>query len=250
MGAMNDVNSAELKREAEKLGLPVAGFVPSNVLSELPPIGPDTILAPLQPYLARSTAHFARKRGAKVLTSQFPIGPDGTRVFLEDLGRYFGKELDLSEREAEAWKNIESKVEAIRGKRIFLTGDNMLELPIARFLSRCGAEIIEAGTPYVNRKFHKRELQALTGKRVVEMPNMHRQIRDIREIKPDLVITNFWQANPFEAEGITTKWSTEIIFTPIYGFGGAGELANLFSRALNRRRKLNMLDWKDFLPNN
>jgi light-independent protochlorophyllide reductase subunit N len=79
---------------------------------------------------------------------------------------------------------------------------------------------------------------------------MHRQIRDIRELKPDLVVTNFWEANPFEAEGIATKWSTEIIFTPIYGFTGASDLANLFARALNRHRKLDVLDWKEFLPNN
>ncbi|MEI7555759.1 ferredoxin:protochlorophyllide reductase (ATP-dependent) subunit N [Candidatus Chlorohelix sp.] len=250
MGAVNDVNTTDLKREAEKLGLPVAGFVPSNTIGELPAIGPDTILAPLHPYVAKSIAHFSRIRGAKVLQSQFPIGPDGSRVFFEDLGRMFGKEINLAEREAEIWRNLESKVSAIRGKRIFFTGDNMLELPIARFLRKCGAELIEVGTPYVNRKFHKRELQALNGLRVVEMPNMHRQIRDIRELKPDLVVTNFWQANPFEAEGIATKWSTEIIFTPIYGFTGASDLANLFARALNRHRKLDVLDWKEFLPNN
>ncbi len=248
LGAVNDVNAGELQREAERLGLPVAGFVPSSTIAELPAIGPDTIIAPLQPYLAKSATQYNRQRGAKVLNSLFPIGPDGTRAFFEDLGKLFDKELDLSQREADIWQNIEPKVAAIRGKRIFVTGDNMLELPITRFLRKCGAEVIECGTPYVNRRFHKRELQALAGQRVVEMPNMHRQIRDIREQKPDLVITNFWQANPFEAEGIATKWSTEIIFTPIYGFSGAGDLANLFSRALNRHRKLNMLDWKEFLP--
>jgi light-independent protochlorophyllide reductase subunit N len=124
----------------------------------------------------------------------------------------------------------------------------MLELPITRFLRKAGAEVLECGTPYVNRKFHASELKALGGQRLVEMPNMSRQIRDIRALQPDLVITNFWEANPFEAERIATKWSTEIIFTPIYGFGGVGELANLFSRALNRRKKLDLLDWKDFLP--
>ncbi len=248
LGAVNDVNAGELQREVEKLGIKVAGFVPANTLKELPAIGPDTIIAPLQPYLAGAATKFSRQRGAKVLQSLFPIGPDGTRVFLEDLAALFDKKVDLSEREAEVWKAIEPKVAAIRGKRIFLSGDNMLELPIARFLRKAGAEVLECGTPYVNRRFHQRELQALAGQKVVEMPNMGRQIKDIREQQPDLVITNFWQANPFEAERIATKWSTEFIFTPIYGFGGAGDLANLFSRALNRHKKLDMLDWKDFLP--
>ncbi|NWJ94750.1 MAG: ferredoxin:protochlorophyllide reductase (ATP-dependent) subunit N [Chloroflexi bacterium] len=248
LGAVNDVNTGEIQREVEKLGLPVGGFVPANTIKELPAIGPDTIIAPLQPYLAGAATLFSRKRGAKVLQSLFPIGPDGTRVFLEDLAAMFGKKVDLSEREAESWRNIEAKVAAIRGKRIFITGDNMLELPITRFLRKAGAEVLECGTPYVNRKFHASELKALGGQKIVEMPNMGRQIRDIRALQPDLVITNFWEANPFEAERIPTKWSTEIIFTPIYGFGGVGELANLFSRALNRRKKLDLLDWKDFLP--
>jgi light-independent protochlorophyllide reductase subunit N len=248
LGAVNDVNAGELQREAEKLGLPVGGFIPATTMKELPAIGPDTVIAPLQPYLAGAATLFARKRGAKVLQSLFPIGPDGTRVFFEDLAAMFDKQVDLSQREAEVWKNIEAKVSAIRGKKIFITGDNMLELPVTRFLRKAGAEVLECGTPYVNRKFHARELQALAGQKVVEMPNMGRQIREIREMQPDLVITNFWQANPFEAERIATKWSTEIIFTPIYGFGGAADLANLFSRALNRRKKLDMLDWQEFLP--
>lgn len=250
LGAVNDVNAAEIQREAEKLGLPVAGFIPTSTINELPAVGPDTVLAPLQPYLAGTVAAFQRKRKCKVLESLFPIGPDGTRVFLEDLAAMFDIKADLREREAEVWRNIEPKVAAMRGKRIFITGDNMLELPVARFARAAGAEVIETGTPYVNQKYHVRELQALAGQRIVEMPNMARQIKDIREMQPDLVITNFWQANPFEAERIATKWSTEFIFTPIYGFGGAGELANLFSRALKRHHKLNTLDWSDFLPGN
>jgi light-independent protochlorophyllide reductase subunit N len=250
LGAVNDLNAGELQHECEKLGLPVAGFVPSNTFKDLPAVGPDTIIAPLQPFVAGAAKLFNRKRGAKVLESVFPIGPDGTRIFLEDLAREFGKEVDLREREAECWRNIESKVQHIRGKRIFITGDNMLELPVSRFLKAAGAELLEVGTPYVNKRFHARELQTLAGQRIVEMPNMSRQILDIRKLKPDLVITNFWEANPFEAEGIPTKWSTEFLFTPIFGFSGAGDLANLFSRALNRRRKLDLMDWKEFLPNN
>lgn len=250
LGAISDMNAGELKREAEKLGLKVAGFVPSNHFHELPRVGPDTIIAPLQPFVAGAATLFNRKRGAKVLRSTFPIGPDGTRIFLEDLAREFGKEVDLREREAECWRNIEAKVAQIRGKRIFITGDNMLELPVSRFLKAAGAIVVETGTPYVNRKFHARELELLRGERIVEMPNMSRQMKDIRTLKPDLVITNFWQANPYEGEGIATKWSTEFLFTPLFGFSGAGDLANLFSRALNRRRKLNTLDWQDFLPNN
>jgi light-independent protochlorophyllide reductase subunit N len=45
-------------------------------------------------------------------------------------------------------------------------------------------------------------------------------------------------ANPLEAVGITTKWSIELLFTPIQGFDQAGDLAELFARPLNRRTRL------------
>ena len=45
-------------------------------------------------------------------------------------------------------------------------------------------------------------------------------------------------ANPLEAEGITTKWSIELVFTPIQGFEQAGDLAGLFNRPLHRRERL------------
>jgi light-independent protochlorophyllide reductase subunit N len=45
-------------------------------------------------------------------------------------------------------------------------------------------------------------------------------------------------ANPLEAEGISTKWSIELLFTPIQGFNQAADLAELFARPLVRRMKL------------
>jgi light-independent protochlorophyllide reductase subunit N len=45
-------------------------------------------------------------------------------------------------------------------------------------------------------------------------------------------------ANPLEAEGITSKWSIELVFTPIQGFDQAADLAELFARPLLRHLKL------------
>ena len=41
-------------------------------------------------------------------------------------------------------------------------------------------------------------------------------------------------ANPLEAEGISTKWSIEMVFSPIHGIDQAADLAGLFSRPLKR----------------
>ena len=45
-------------------------------------------------------------------------------------------------------------------------------------------------------------------------------------------------ANPLEAEGFATKWSIELVFTPIQGYDQAGDLAELFMRPLRRRALL------------
>ena len=44
--------------------------------------------------------------------------------------------------------------------------------------------------------------------------------------------------NPFEAEGRATKWSIELVFSPIHGYEQAGDLAELFARPLGRRARL------------
>ena len=44
--------------------------------------------------------------------------------------------------------------------------------------------------------------------------------------------------NPLEAEGLATKWSIELVFSPIQGFEQAADLAELFARPLIRRERL------------
>jgi len=49
------------------------------------------------------------------------------------------------------------------------------------------------------------------------------------------VVCGLGLANPLEAEGIATKWSIELVFSPIHGCDQAGDLAELFARPLHRR---------------
>jgi light-independent protochlorophyllide reductase subunit N len=37
---------------------------------------------------------------------------------------------------------------------------------------------------------------------------------------------------------VTTKWSIELVFSPVHGFDQAGDLAGLFTRPLDRRARL------------
>jgi light-independent protochlorophyllide reductase subunit N len=74
--------------------------------------------------------------------------------------------------------------------------------------------------------------------RVSEAPDVDAQLDRCRALRPDLVVCGLGLANPLEAEGLTTKWAIELVFTPIQGFEQAGDLAALFSRPLRRRWRL------------
>ncbi len=241
LGSVNDAIADDFRVEATRLGIPVAGFLPDNHFSALPPIGPATIVAPLQPYLAKVAGRLARERGATVLSSLFPFGPDGTRAFWEDLAAALGIAVDLRERERRAWERLEPHLAILRGKRVLFTADNLMELPLARFLKNAGCTVLECSSPYINRKFHARELAALDGVRIVEQPDFDRQVHDIDLLQPDLVISNLATTNPLVGRGVVAKWSTEFSFMPIHGWSGAATLAGMFTRPLQRHRRLDPL---------
>jgi light-independent protochlorophyllide reductase subunit N len=130
--------------------------------------------------------------------------------------------------------------ELLAGKRLFLLPDSQLELSLGRFLQReCGMELVEVGTPYLDRQLLDAELALLPeGTRISEGQDVERQLERVRAARPDLVVCGLGLANPLEAEGIATKWSIELVFSPIHGCDQAGELAELFARSLRRRAAL------------
>ena len=128
----------------------------------------------------------------------------------------------------------------LEGKSVFLFPDSQLEPSLARFLSReLSTSIIEIGTPYLNREVVGAELAMMPDNvRVSEGQDVDRQIDRVEQDNPDLIICGMGLGNPFEAEGRSTKWSIEFVFTPIQGYEQAGDLAELIARPLMRRALL------------
>jgi light-independent protochlorophyllide reductase subunit N len=73
---------------------------------------------------------------------------------------------------------------------------------------------------------------------LAEGQDVERQLDRCRAARPDLVVCGLGLANPLEAEGFATKWSIELVFSPIQGFEQAADLAALFARPLARRALL------------
>ena len=100
-------------------------------------------------------------------------------------------------------------------------------------------ELVEVGTPYLDRQLMAEELALLPpGTQLSEGQHVEQQLERLRAARPDLVLCGLGLANPLEAEGIATKWSIELVFSPIQGYEQARDLAELFARPFVRRERI------------
>jgi light-independent protochlorophyllide reductase subunit N len=244
VGALADVVEDQFTRLFADMGLGPVRFFPPRRATELPAVGPQTRYLLAQPFLA-DTARALEARGAVRLAAPFPLGVEGTTQWLQAAASAFGVEAAAFERatasaRARAAGALARHRVQLDGKRIFFFPDSQLEVPIARFLAReLGMALVEVGSPYLHRQHLAQELALLPAGTVLsEGQHVERQLDRCRAARPDLVVCGLGLANPLEAEGLTTKWSIELVFTPIQGYDQAADLAELFTRPLLRRLKL------------
>jgi len=243
VGTLPDVVEDQFARTFDALGIP-HHFFPGRSAAHLPAVGPSTRYLLAQPFLG-DTGGALDDLGAQRLAAPFPLGIEGTRGWLAAAAAAFDVDparLDevIAPAEARARVALGKLRPRLEGKKVFFFPDSQLEVPIARFLHReLGVELVEVGTPYLQRDHLARELEMLPGNITLsEGQDVDRQLDRCRQARPDLVVCGLGLANPLEAEGVTTKWSIELVFTPVHGFDQAGDLAELFARPLVRREKL------------
>jgi light-independent protochlorophyllide reductase subunit N len=99
--------------------------------------------------------------------------------------------------------------------------------------------LLEVGTPYLHKSLMAPELALLPADvNLSEGQDVDRQLDRCLAMQPDLVVCGLGLANPLEARGVATKWSIELVFSPIQGYEQATDLARLLARPLNRRERL------------
>lgn len=241
VGALPDIVEDQFLRLFDQLGIDNVGVLPARNARDLPPVGPHTRFLLAQPFLAE-TAMALEDRGAVHLDALFPFGAEGTTQWLRAAAQAFGvDELHFNrviapgrERARKAMDHARAELE---GKRITFLPDSQLEVPLARFLTtEMGMVPVEIGTPYLHRAHLAHELSLIPDNaRISEGQHVDRQLDRVREDRPDLTVCGLGLANPLEAEGLTTKWAIELVFSPIHGFDQAGDLAELFARPMRRR---------------
>jgi len=244
VGALPDIVEDQFRRLFAQLGIPKVDFFPPRRSGEIAAIGPNTRVLLAQPFLGDTVQKLAG-RGAVRLGAPFPFGAEGTTAWLKaaaDAWRiptpHFARVVESGR--ARAKRALEGPRETLKGKRIFFFPDSQLEPSLARFVTQeLGMIAVEVGTPYLNRDLAGPELEQLDPEtRIVEGQDVDLQLDRCRDAKPDLIVCGLGLANPLEAEGFTTKWSIELVFSPVHGFDQAGDLAALFARPLVRHARL------------
>ena len=243
VGTLADVVEDQLGQLLKAMDVAV-DFFPPRRSTQLPAVGPGTRFLLAQPFLA-DTARALESMGAQHLGAPFPLGAEGTTAWLQAAATAFGVDPVLFEQVIRAPRQraeqaLSRQRTLLQGKRIFFFPDSQLEIPLARFLHReLGMELVEVGTPYLHRNHMAAELAWLpAGTRLSEGQDVEKQLDRCLADQPDMVVCGLGLANPLEAQGLTTKWAIELVFTPIQGYEQAGDLAGLFSRPLTRRLKL------------
>ena len=244
VGTMADVIEDQFVRLFSELGIAAVDFLPSRRAAQLPSVGPNTQLLLAQPFV-NNTARALMARGARHIPAPYPFGVEGTLGWISAAAKAFGIG---AERVAtvtaapvrRAQQALAPLRERLAGKRVSFLPDSQLEIPLARFLAReCGVELLEVGVPHLDRQFITPDLDALPATTpVCEGQHVEKQLERLNRERPDLTVCGLGLANPLEAAGLRTKWSIELVFSPIHGFEQAADLAELFARPLDRTRRL------------
>lgn len=242
-GTLPDAVEDQFLRLFGDMGIPCS-VLPGRRSNAMPAVGAKTVFLMAQPFLG-DTARALKNRGATALQAPFPFGAEGTTLWLKAAADHFGVPASMFANVTSAPRQraelaLKAQREKLGGKSIFFFPDSQLELPLARFAAReLGMRIVEVGTPYLHAQHMAQELAMLpAGVALSEGQDVDRQLDRCRAARPDITVCGLGLANPLEAEGLTTKWSIELVFSPVHGYEQAGDLANLFARPLSRRERL------------
>ena len=243
VGALPDVVEDQALGLLAAMGVEEVSVLPSRRAGEAPAVGPNTRYALLQPFLGDTAAALDRA-GATRISAPFPFGEEGTTAWLRAVADAFGVDGETFDAvtaapRARARKAVAKAAEDLRGRRITFLPDSQMEPSLARFLStECGMVPVEVGTPFLHGPIMAEELASLPECRVSEGQDVERQLDRLRADRPDLTVCGLGLANPLEAEGLTTKWAIELVFTPVHFYEQAGDLAALFAKPLRRKALL------------
>jgi len=249
LGTVSDIVEDQFRRLFDELDIKDVHFYPGRKAGDLPAVGKGTRVIAAQPFVGE-TARALIARGANLISAPFPLGAEGSKAWFESVAEAYGVDSQRTEQVLElpyqrAKRAVSVHRSKLEGKRIHFLPDSQLEIPMARFLSEeCGLGINEIGTPFHDQLVMRAELARLQKDvPMVEGQDLDPALARVRASRPDLTVCGMGIANALESEGLRTKWSIELVFSPVQGFDQAGDLAGLFAKPLAREEILEVGSW-------
>ena len=240
LGALPDVVQDQMLRLLTDMGIEDVLVLPEQTAGSSAGIGKNTQFICAQPFLGAAYDEMVR-RGANAIHAPFPFGASGTTEWLGAIAKRFGVEQGKFDAvtagpKARAARAIAKVSETLTGRSIFFFPDSQLEVPLARFLSdECGMNLTEVGSPYIHRALVGEDLKLIEHNAVIsEGQDVEKQLDRVTACNPDLTVCGLGLANPLEAQGLSTKWAIELVFSPIHFYEQAADLAGLFARPIVR----------------
>ena len=249
LGTVSDIVEDQFRRLFDELDIKNVHFYPGRKAGDSPAVGKGTRIIAVQPFVGE-TARALIARGAELISAPFPLGAEGTKAWFEAVAKACGVDLRRTDQVLEmpyqrAKRAVSVHRSKLEGKRIHFLPDSQLEIPMARFLSEeCGLSVNEIGTPFHDQLVMLGELGRLPKDiPIIEGQDLDPALARVRASRPDLTVCGMGIANALESEGLRTKWSIELVFSPVQGFDQAGDLAGLFAKPLAREEILEVGSW-------
>ena len=88
-GSLPDPVVTNLTLELKKQGIKIDGWLPAKRFTELPVLEEGYYVSGVNPFLSRTASTLMRRRKCKLIGAPFPIGPDGTRAWIEKICSVF-----------------------------------------------------------------------------------------------------------------------------------------------------------------
>jgi 3,8-divinyl chlorophyllide a/chlorophyllide a reductase subunit Y len=226
------------------LGLAVGPTVPTREWRELYAALASPVAAAIHPFYTASIREF-EAAGRRVVGSA-PVGVDGTRAWLQNIGVAFGIEQPVVDAAiAAALPPIAGVLSKSRIQgRITVSGYEGSELLVARLLIEAGAEVPYVGTACPATPWSKPDLEWLQarGVRVQYRASLEQDLAAAMQAQPDLAIGTTPLVQAAKAQGLPALYFTNLISArPLMGVAGAASLPQVINAAIANKARMDTM---------
>ncbi len=226
------------------LGLAAGPVVPCREWRELYAALDCGAVAAIHPFYSAAVRVF--EAAGRPVVGSAPVGVEGTRTWLAEIGAAFGLPAD---RVAAAQNAFLPAIRDALDKapvqgRITVSGYEGSELLVARLLIESGAEVPYVGTACARSRWSEADAAWLEGQgtRVTFRASLEDDLAAMEGLRPDLAIGTTPVVQKAKALGVPALYFTNLISArPLMGPAGAGSLAQVINAAIAGKDRMDAM---------